>query len=240
MPWSLWVGILRTPVALSTLLPPVPSPPLTPYFATLLAKDRGLFPCCHGDVAWEKCKGRTGKSRGEYVCSQVCLSRHVWKRVKGERENERKEARGGNLYRHHSPWGLVSVCNGVHARQCGKDCRKDSQCVNFPICARTRNRKKTQNKQLLKRLSFFMEIIVIEVELQVESHSHAHFLSRGDGSTSKLSLNLAIQTTICCFSVTLMAAQVKGGMWLHTMYPWLNYRATREGKWKHASFMVRY
>lgn len=103
VPWSPWVGILCTPAALSTLLilcllATTNTPPLTPHSVTLLAKDRGLFPRCHGDVAREKCKGREGKSAcggwvGGGVCSQVCLSRHVWKRVKGERENERKEER---------------------------------------------------------------------------------------------------------------------------------------------------
>lgn len=59
-------------------------------------------------------------------------------------------------------------------------------------------------------------------------------------STSKLCLNLATQTAVYCFNVTLMAAQVKGRMLLHVIYPWLYYRATRERKWKHAGFEVEY
>lgn len=66
------------------------TPSLTPHSVKLLAKDRGLFPRCHGDVAREKCKGGMGWG----VCSQVCLSRHVWKRVKGERERMRERRRG--------------------------------------------------------------------------------------------------------------------------------------------------
>lgn len=41
-----------------------------------------------------------------------------------EGENESREARGGNLCRHHSPWGPVSVYNRVPARLSGRDCGK--------------------------------------------------------------------------------------------------------------------
>lgn len=61
------------------------------------------------------------------VLEPACLKTSQGK----ERENERREARGGNLCRHHSPWGPVSVCNRVPARLSRRDCGKDCQCVNM-------------------------------------------------------------------------------------------------------------
>lgn len=138
MPRSPWVGILCTPAAPSTLLilylpATTTTPPLTPHFVTLLAKDRGLFPRCHGDVAREKCKEREGKSRGGERVQPSVLEPACLKTSQGReriREMRRGKTRGGNLCRHHSPWGLVSVCNGVHARPC----RKES--VNLLICVK--------------------------------------------------------------------------------------------------------
>lgn len=124
----------------------MPSPPLTPYFATLLAKDRGLFPCCHGDVAWEKCKGRTGKSRGGGVCVQPSVLEPACLKTSQGREGEwEKRGKRGEFVQTPLPMGrCVSVlrcsCKTVWERLQ----ERQSVCEFSNLRKNTKQRKKTK------------------------------------------------------------------------------------------------
>ncbi|MEQ2188597.1 hypothetical protein GOODEAATRI_016719 [Goodea atripinnis] len=82
------------PLYKTPLPPPVPE---TPHFVALFAKDRGLFPRCHGDAAQEKCKrgGREGSDGGGHVQPSV-LESACLKTSQGRDEKERKEGGAGN------------------------------------------------------------------------------------------------------------------------------------------------
>lgn len=72
------------------------TPPWTPHSITELAKDRGLFPSCHGDVAREKCKGREGKSgRGGGACAAKCAWAGMSENESGEGERQGEREKGG-------------------------------------------------------------------------------------------------------------------------------------------------
>lgn len=118
----------------------------------------------------------------------------------------------------------------VSVQRCSCKTMWERKCEFVNMCEVT----KQQQKRFLHKLVFFyMAFKPVWMELGARR-------TFSQWTASKFCLNLAKQTAACCSNVTLMAAQVKGRMLLHVIYPWFYYRATREQKWKHAGFEVEY
>lgn len=149
----------------------------------------------------------------------------------GERENERKEerGRGGCICADTTPHGALCDCvKGVHARHCGKERLSMCEFVNMG-----ERKKREQGKGFYMRLFLYMAFkrerseagyswghslgLQAPPPTRAHTHSHGHLFSGGDGFTSKLCLNLPIQTAVCCFNVIFMAIKVKSRMSVHVI-----------------------
>lgn len=203
------------------------TPPWTPHSITELAKDRGLFPSCHGDVAREKCKGREGKSgRGGGACAAKCAWAGMSENESGEGERQGEREKGGKgrgICADTTPGGdLCQCCNRVPARLSSRDCGKDCQCVN--TC---KNKRRVFNSSC--SIWNLPEVFSLD--------------KTGGWRAWRFSflINQHLQLS-GCISATLTAARVKSMsmMSLDPVYPWPDSADTRERKWKRVVFMGEY